>query len=49
MIKKERAVNILKEVENSLIINNWKQDTLKIINLYIKGLEIATDEKIKKW
>ena len=48
MIEKERAVNILEEVENSLMSDNWKQNTLKIINFYIKGLEIATDEKIKK-
>lgn len=48
MIEKERAVNILEEVENSLMSNNWKQDTLKIIIPYIKELEIATDGKIKK-
>ena len=28
--------------------SNWKQETLKILNHYIRGLEIATDEKIKK-
>ena len=39
---------ILEDIQNSLMNSNWKQETLKILNHYIRGLEIATDEKIKK-
>lgn len=48
MIEKERAISILEDIESSLKSNNWKQETLQTINLYIKGLEVATDEEIKK-
>ena len=48
MIEKQKAIRMLEEIESSLKSNNWKQETLKTINLYIKGLTIATDEEIKK-
>lgn len=47
-MKKEVAIDILEDIQNSLMSSNWKQETLKILNHYIKGLEIATDEKIEK-
>lgn len=47
-MKKEVAIDILEDIQNSLMSSNWKQETLKILNHYIRGLEIATDEKIKK-
>lgn len=47
-MKKEVAIDILEDIQNSLMNSNWKQETLKILNHYIRGLEIATDEKIKK-
>lgn len=48
-MKKEVAIDILEDIQNSLMNSNWKQETLKILNHYIRGLEIATDEKLKKW
>lgn len=48
MMEKQKAINILEDIESSLRSNNWKQETLKTINLYIRGLEVATDGKIKK-
>lgn len=48
MIEKERAISILEEIETSLKSDNWKEDTLHTINLYIKGLKVATNKKIKK-
>jgi len=48
MIEKERAIGILEDIQDSLMSSNWKEKTLQTINLYIKGLEVATDEKIKK-
>lgn len=47
-MEKEVAIGILKDIENSLMSSNWKQSSLKTIELYRKGLEIATNEKIKK-
>ena len=47
-MKKEVAIDIIKDIQNSIMNSNWKQETLKILNHYIRGLEIATDEKIKK-
>ena len=47
-MKKEVAIDILEDIQNSLMNSNWKQETLKILNHYIRGLEIAKDEKIKK-
>ena len=46
-MKKEIAINILEDIEDSLIQKNWKEESLKNIDLYRKGLEIATSPKIK--
>lgn len=48
MIEKERAIGILEDIQDSLMSSNWKEKTLQNINLYIRGLEVATDEEIKK-
>ncbi len=48
MIGKERAISILEDIQGSLMSEDWKEKTLQTINLYIKGLEVATDEEIKK-
>lgn len=48
MIQKERAIAILEDIQGSLMSDEWKEKTLQNINLYIKGLTIATDGKIKK-
>ena len=47
-MKKEIAINILEDIEDSLIQKNWKEESLKTITLYRKGLEVATSPKIKK-
>lgn len=47
-MEKEVALNILKDIRNSLMQKNWKEKSLKTIALYRKGLEVATSTKIRK-
>lgn len=47
MIEKEVAIGILEDIQNSLMQKNWKEESLKTIAIYRKGLEIATSPKIK--
>ena len=47
MIEKQIALNILEDIQNSLMQKNWKEESLKNIDLYRKGLEIATSPQIK--
>lgn len=47
-MEKEIAINILQDIENSLMQKNWKEKSLKTIALYRKGLEVATSTKIRK-
>lgn len=47
MIEKEVAIDILEDIQNSLMQKNWKEESLKTITIYRKGLEIATSPKIK--
>lgn len=47
-MKKEIAINILEDIEDSLIQKNWKEESLKTITLYRKGLEVSTSTKIRK-
>lgn len=47
MIEKQIALNILEDVQDSLMQKNWKEKSLKTIAIYRKGLEIATNPKIK--
>ena len=46
-MEKEVAISILEDIENSLQKENWKEESLKTIAIYKKGLEIATNLKIK--
>lgn len=46
-MEKEVAISILEDIENSLQKYNWKEESLKTIAIYRKGLEIATNLKIK--
>lgn len=46
-MKKQIAISILEDISTSLMDNNWKEKTLKTIEIYRKGLEIATNVKIK--
>ncbi len=46
-MEKEVAISILEDIEISLQKENWKEESLKTIALYKKGLEIATNPKIK--
>lgn len=47
MIEKQIALNILEDIQYSLMKENWKEESLKTIDIYRKGLEIATNPKIK--
>lgn len=47
-MEKEVAINILEDIQNSLIRENWKEESLKTITLYRKGLEVSTSTKIRK-
>ena len=47
MIEKEVAIDILEDIQNSLTQTKWKEESLKTIAIYRKGLEIATSPKIK--
>ena len=46
-MENEVAISILEDIENSLQKENWKEESLKNIAIYRKGLEIATNPKIK--
>ena len=46
-MEKEIAINMLQDIEDSLMQKNWKEQSLKTIAVYRKGLEIATSPKIK--
>ena len=45
MIEKQIALNILEDVQDSLMQKNWKEQSLKTIAIYRKGLEIATSRE----
>ena len=47
-MEKEVAISILEDIENSLQKENWKDESLKTIAIYRKGLEIAINPKIEK-
>ena len=47
MIEKSVALDILKEIEENLFKENWKNTTLSTVNQYKKGLLIATNEELK--
>lgn len=47
-MKKNVAILILQDIQLSLMDNNWKEKSLQTIELYKKGLEVATNEEIKK-
>lgn len=44
---KQVAINILEDIQQSLQKDNWKEESLKTINIYRKGLKIATNPKVK--
>lgn len=48
MMEKNVAISILEDINRSLMSNNWKENALSTIDLYKKGLEVATNEKIKR-
>ena len=48
MIEKDVAISILEDIEYNLNNEDWKNRTLKTIDLYRKNLKIATNKKIKK-
>ena len=45
---KQTAIDILKDIQTQLNTENWKDNTLRTINQYEKGLKITTNPKIKK-
>lgn len=47
-MEKEIAINILQDIEDSLMQKNWKEESLKTIALYRKGLKVANSTKIRK-
>lgn len=47
MIEKTVALGILQEISSQLTYDNWRE-AQKTVDTYIKNLEIATNEKIKK-
>ena len=47
-MEKEVAISILEDIENSLQKENWKENSLRTINQYEKGLKVATNKKIQK-
>lgn len=47
-MEKNVAISILKDIQKTLMDNNWKEKSLQTIEIYEKGIEVATNEKIKK-
>lgn len=47
-MEKEVAISILEDIENSLQKENWKENSLRTINQYEKGLKVATNKKIQE-
>ena len=45
---KQTAIDILEDIGNTLEkIDNWREKGIKATDIYIKGLKIATNEKIQ--
>ena len=42
------AISILQDIQNILMENNWKEKSLKAIEIHTKDLRVAINEKIKK-
>ena len=42
------AISILKDIQNVLMENNWKEKSLRTIEMYTNKLKVATNDKIKK-
>lgn len=47
MIDKEKAIEILEEIESQLNYKDWKEAE-KTINTYIKRLEVSTNYRIQQ-
>jgi Skp family chaperone for outer membrane proteins len=45
---KQTAIQILKDIEDSLNSENWQEETTRTIQQYEKDLKIATNKKIQK-
>ena len=45
-MEKQIAINILEDIKVTLLGNNAKENGLKIVEIYRKNLEIATNKKI---
>ena len=46
-MEKEVAISILEDIQNTLNKEDWKNQTLKIIDIYKKNLKITENSKIK--
>lgn len=44
---KQTAIAILEDIGNTLEEIDWREKGIKTIDIYIKGLKIATNEKIQ--
>ncbi len=47
-MEREVAIAMLEDIEQSLNDKDWKNKSLKTIDLYKKNLEIAENKKLKK-
>ncbi len=47
MIEKEKAIEILEEIQSQLNYKDW-QEAEKTVNTYVKNLEISINEKLKE-
>lgn len=47
-MKKSVAIDILKDVRESLSQENWQEQTLRTINIYKKNIEISMNPTIQK-
>lgn len=47
-MEKRDAIMILKDIEEAISNENWKQKGISTVEIYRKGLVIANDKKIEK-
>lgn len=47
-MKKSVAIDILKDVRESLLQENWQEQTMRTIKIYKKNIEISMNPSIQK-
>lgn len=47
-MERKVAISILQDIQNRLMESNWKEKSLRTIDIYTKELKVATNDKIRE-